>query len=66
MVIQPVMSPKAITDVWTITNDVFMKYNVPISDKALETIVETDVLKSILNELNSIVGSSPVTCIEGG
>jgi hypothetical protein len=66
MVIQSNMSPGAIVDVWEDTADVFKKYNLPITKQSLETLVESDILKSLLQELNSIVGSSNATCIEGG
>jgi hypothetical protein len=66
MVIQSNMSPGAIVDVWEDTADVFQKYNVPITKQSLETLVENDRLTSLLQELNSIVGSSNATCIEGG
>ncbi|MDR7003013.1 hypothetical protein [Neobacillus niacini] len=66
MVIQPNMSPKAITEVWSNATVVLNKYKVPISERPLETIVESQTLDSILKELNNIVGSSSATCIEGG
>jgi uncharacterized protein YqgV (UPF0045/DUF77 family) len=66
MVIQPNMSPKAIIEVWSNVSEILQKYNVPISGKPLESIVELPDLDSLLKELNNIVGSSSVTCIEGG
>lgn len=66
MVIQPNMSPKAITEIWSNATVVLNKFKVPISDKPLETVVESQVLDSLLKELNNIVGSSSATCIEGG
>ncbi|KON88964.1 hypothetical protein AF332_20685 [Sporosarcina globispora] len=66
MVIQPNMSSKAIVEIWGNAKDVFVKYNVPISEEALATTVETHILDSLLKDLNSIVGSSSATCIEGG
>jgi predicted component of viral defense system (DUF524 family) len=60
------MSPKAIVEVWENTAPIFEKFNVPVSEKALETLFETDTLTKLLVELNSVVGSSSVTCIEGG
>jgi hypothetical protein len=66
MVIQSNMSQGAIVDVWEDTADVFKKYNVPITKQSLEILVENDILISLLQELNSIVGSSIATCIEGG
>ncbi|PWW30552.1 hypothetical protein DFO73_103445 [Cytobacillus oceanisediminis] len=46
--------------------DVLLKYIVPILEEALEKIVETHILDSLLKDLNSIVGISSATCIEGG
>jgi hypothetical protein len=60
------MSPNAIVEVWSETEDVFKKYNIPITKHTLETLVETEFLPSLLKELNSVVGSSTATCIEGG
>lgn len=66
MVIQSNMSPESIVDVWGDTGDVLKKYNVPITNKSLETLIESELLPLLLQELNSIVGSSTATCIEGG
>lgn len=66
MVIQSNMSPKAIVEVWENTAPIFVKYNVPLTDKTLEIIVESDILLNLLVELNAVVGSSTATCIEGG
>ena len=66
MVIQSNMSPEAIVNVWKETEDVFKKYKVPLTKETLETLVGSECLASLLQELNSIVGSSTVTCIEGG
>ncbi len=66
MVIQSNMSPGAIVAVWEDTANVFKKYNVPIIKQSLETLVGSDILTSLLQELNFIVGSSSATCIEGG
>jgi hypothetical protein len=66
MVIQSNMSPDDIIEVWGKTADVFKKYNVPHSKQSLETVVESNLLPSILLELNSVVGSSTATCIDGG
>jgi DNA primase large subunit len=60
------MSSEAIVDVWGDTADVFQKYNIPLTKQTLETLVENELLKSLLQELNSVVGSSTATCIEGG
>lgn len=66
MVIQSNMSPEAIVDVWRETGDVFKKHNVPLTKQPLEALVESELLPSLLQELNSVVGSSTTTCIEGG
>lgn len=56
MVIQSNMSPIAIVDVWGDTADVFKKYNVPLTKQSLEILVGTELLPSLLQELNSVVG----------
>jgi hypothetical protein len=66
MIIQSNMSPEAIVDVWTETETVFIKHKIPLSKQSLETLVESEHLPSLLEELNSVVGSSTATCIEGG
>ena len=66
MVIQSNMSSKAIVHVWDNTVDTFKKYNVPISEISLDALVNNSVLPSLLAELNTVVGSSGATCIEGG
>lgn len=66
MVIQSNMSPIAIVKVWAETKDVFNNHNIPLTKQTLETLVEKELLSSLLQELNSIVGSSTATCIEGG
>jgi hypothetical protein len=66
MVIQSNMTSKAITEVWEDTIEVFQKYNVPITEKALQVLVTENTLQVLLTELNYVVGSSTATCIEGG
>ncbi|CAH2715251.1 hypothetical protein BACCIP111895_02435 [Neobacillus rhizosphaerae] len=66
MVIQSNMSPKAIVEVWENTVDIFNKHKVPLTEGILETLVEADLLATLLKELNTIVGSSTATCVEGG
>jgi hypothetical protein len=66
MVIQSNMSSKAIVQVWVNTDETFKKYKVPISEKILERLVDKNVLSALLIELNTVVGSSDATCIEGG
>ena len=66
MVIQSNMSSNAIIEVWAETEEIFNKYNIPLTNLTLETLVETEFLSSLLQELNCVVGSSTATCIEGG
>jgi hypothetical protein len=66
MVIQSNMSSKAIVDVWEETTGIFNKYQIPIVKQSLDTVVEEKLLTSLLKELNSVIGSSTATCIEGG
>jgi hypothetical protein len=66
MVIQSNMSPKAIVEVWENTASIFIKYNVPLTEKTLETSINTNSLTNLLIELNAVVGSTTTTCIEGG
>jgi hypothetical protein len=66
MVIQSNMSPKAIVEVWGVTANVFKKYNIPHTDQSLDTLLENQKLLLLIQELNTSVGSSTVTCIEGG
>lgn len=66
MVIQANMSPKAITTVWRETTEIFMRNSMIISDDPLEKIVSNENLNKILGELNQAIGSSEVTCVEGG
>lgn len=66
MVIQSNMSPKAIIEIWGITAPIFVKFNVPLVDKTLESIVDSEIIPNLLTELNAAVGSSTATCIEGG
>jgi hypothetical protein len=66
MVIQANMTSKAITELWEDTVLVFQKYNVPITNKALQLLVFDNTLHLLLTELNNVVGSSTQTCIKGG
>lgn len=66
MVIQANMSPKAIVDVWVETKDVFKKYDIPISELALEALADENTLPELLMELNKAAGSSSMTCTAGG
>lgn len=66
MVIQSNMSPKAIVEVWEKTAPIFVKFNVPLIDKTLESIIDSEIVPNLLIELNAAVGSSTTTCVEGG
>jgi hypothetical protein len=66
LVIQLNMTSRAISEVWEETLEVFQKYNVPITEKTLQVLVEDNILQVLLTELNIVVGSSNATCIEGG
>jgi hypothetical protein len=66
MVIQENMTPKAIVEVWGITEDIFNKYKIPLTRNTLDTLVKEKQLNLLLHELNAAVGSSTATCIEGG
>lgn len=66
MVIQSNMSPESIVEVWEVTADVFIKFKIPLIKQNLETLVEEKQLTLLLHELNTAVGSSATTCIEGG
>ncbi|SHP81390.1 Uncharacterised protein [Mycobacteroides abscessus subsp. abscessus] len=66
MVIQTNMSPKAIFDVWEVTEEVFKKHNISLSNETLDTIVKGEELSMLLHELNTVVGSTTATCVAGG
>ena len=66
MVIQSNMTSKAISQVWEVTLMVFQKYNIPIADKTLQVLVNENFLQGLLTELNTVVGSTNATCIDGG
>jgi hypothetical protein len=61
------MTSRAITEVWIKTVEVFQKYNVPVTNKSLQVLVNDNILQVLLTELNNVVvGSTSATCIEGG
>ncbi|MBT2691292.1 hypothetical protein J7I93_24460 [Bacillus sp. ISL-47] len=66
MVIQSNMSPKSIVEVWKDTAPIFLKFNIPLTEKTLETTLGKDTLTSLLIDLNAAVESTTATCIEGG
>lgn len=67
MIIQSNMSPEGIVEVWKSTAYIFIKFKIPINKQSLEKLVKDQTLLSLLLvELNSRVGSSAKTCIDGG
>jgi hypothetical protein len=66
VIIQANMTPEVIAEVWEVTADIFKKYKIPLTKQTLEALVEDEKLTLVLQELNSAVGSSTSTCIEGG
>lgn len=66
MVIQATMSPKAIVEVWEETRPFFSENNIPLTDQALETYIESEELSPLLIELNERIDSSSSTCTKGG
>jgi len=44
----------------------FVKFHVPLTDKSLESTIDSEILPNLLTKLNAAVGSSSATCIEGG
>lgn len=66
MVIQSNMSPKAIIEVWEVTTSIFNKHNIPQTNDPIEQLVEKENIPLLLDELNTAVGSSSATCVEGG
>jgi hypothetical protein len=66
LVIQSDMSPKAIVQIWGNTTQVFTGFHVPIVDQKLIEIVHENILTELLSNLNNAIGSSSLTCIDGG
>jgi hypothetical protein len=65
MVIQSYMSPRGIVIVWEVTADI-LKNNIPLIKQTLAKMVEVEQLTLLLKKINNAVGSSALTCIEGG
>ncbi|MFZ3579485.1 hypothetical protein [Virgibacillus sp. DJP39] len=66
MVIQENMTPKEIVDTWEQTAEVFNQFSIPLVHDSLGSFMEEGILEKLLQELNQVVGSSSVTCVEGG
>lgn len=65
IVIQANMSPQATVEVWGNTAALFNEYNIPLKEQALEILIDSEALASLLEELNINVGSSGVPCTKG-
>ncbi|AOM84405.1 hypothetical protein [Salisediminibacterium beveridgei] len=67
MVITDNMPVSGIVDSWPETTAVLDRYKIPTdSNQPLFHFVQCDALTTMLSELNHIIGSSSVTCIDGG
>jgi aspartate/tyrosine/aromatic aminotransferase len=56
-----------IANSWGETKQVFRKYGIPVdSYKALKEHFQKEQLDLLISDLNKAIGSSEVTCIEGG
>ncbi|GAB7388458.1 hypothetical protein BSNK01_22950 [Bacillaceae bacterium] len=67
MVITKDMPVSGIVSSWDVTKEVFQKYGIPIdSNKAIKNHLHGSQLDSIISDLNRVIGSSEITCIEGG
>lgn len=67
MVITVEMPVSGIANSWDETVEVFKKYNIQVSsNKALKEHLQNEELDILISDLNKTIGSSEVTCIEGG
>jgi hypothetical protein len=67
MVIQQNMPVSGIVAAWLETEVVIRRYGIPAnSNKALQEHVSGEILQNVLNDLNQSIGSSEMTCVEGG
>lgn len=61
------MPVSGIAHSWDETKEVFKKYDIPISTtKALKEHLQDEELNRLISDLNKTIGSTDVTCIEGG
>jgi len=61
------MPVSGIVNSWDETKEVFKKYDIPInSNKALKEHLKGEELDLLITDINKTIGSSEVTCIEGG
>ena len=61
------MPVSGIAKSWDETKEVFKKYDIPFGfNKALKEHLQDEELDLLVSDLNKAIGSSEVTCIEGG
>jgi hypothetical protein len=61
------MPVSGIANSWDETKEVFKKHDIPVSsNKALKEHLQDKELDLLIFDLNKTIGSSEVTCIEGG
>jgi hypothetical protein len=66
MVIQENMPVSGIVMSWSETESIFKKYGISNTNKTLKELLSGEVLQNLLNDLNKAIGSSEMTCIQGG
>ncbi|MGG5255353.1 hypothetical protein ACQYAD_18160 [Neobacillus sp. SM06] len=67
MVITKDMPVSGIAASWDEAKEVFQKYGIPASsNKALKEHIQGEQLDQLISDLNKAIGSTEVTCIEGG
>ncbi|UCZ53545.1 hypothetical protein LGQ02_01740 [Bacillus shivajii] len=67
MVITKDMPVSGIANSWPETIVVFEKYKIaPKTNQALKAFEKGEELKQLIKEINAAIGSSEVTCVEGG
>jgi hypothetical protein len=67
VVITMEMPVSGIANSWDETKEVFKKYDIPVgSNKALKEHLQDKELDLLISDLNKTIGSSEVTCTEGG
>jgi hypothetical protein len=61
------MPVSGIAKSWDVTKEVFIKYNIPVSsNRSLKEHLQEGELELLISDLNKTIGSTVVTCIEGG
>lgn len=67
MVITKDMTVAGIIESWNVTKSVFEQYGISgTPELALKDLFLGDQLNQLISDLNKMIGSSEVTCIEGG